>query len=77
MPPDPVRDYQAERAAEQAIDARDIEGLAGQLYTQDASRRGEAFVWWHLLRDSIKTEYRTRAIGQINEFHARNKAPWD
>ena len=47
-----------------------VEGLAGQLYVQ--STNGGAFVWWHLLRDSIKDDFRKQARERIADFVSKN-----
>lgn len=59
------------------IDARVIEGLAGQLYAKDRLEAGAAFVWWHLASDAVKHLWRQRACKQISDFNVRNRAPWD
>ena len=47
-----------------------IEGLAAQLYSNGASKNREHFVWWHLLREDIKQEWRKEAVMQIAKFRA-------
>ncbi len=43
--------------------ALEIEGLAAQLYM--ASLTHGAYVWWHMLRDGVKAEFRFRAAQEI------------
>ena len=43
------------------------EGLAAQLYV--ASKSGGPYVWWHLLRESVKVKFRKEADGQIAEYN--------
>lgn len=44
-----------------------IEGLAAQLY---AASRPDGYVWWHLLRDEIKAEFRVKAQQKVSAFAA-------
>jgi hypothetical protein len=64
-PPEPIQ-----------ADDLTIEGLAGQLYTHQASASGY-FVWWHILRPEVKERYRNQARQRVAEFNRRNTAPWD
>lgn len=50
-------------------DPLNVEGLAGQLYVQ--STQGGHFVWWHLLRESVKDDFRQKARSRIAEFAAK------
>ena len=51
-------------------EALDVEGLAGQLYVQQA--RGQPFAWWHVLREDIRAQFRAEARAKIADFNSRN-----
>lgn len=52
----------------------DIEGLAAQLYEQESSGLS---VWWHVLNEDVREDYRRRAYSQIAQFLRDNPHPWD
>lgn len=66
-----------EEVIRKGTEAMIVEGLAAQLYVTEAIREGQAYVWWHVMREDIKAQYRKLAAAKIVEFSARNPAPWD